>query len=111
MTEPLIYDLGAPGRQGVIMPDPDVPTTAFPADLLRTDLDLPEVDQSTVVRHFTRLSKMNYSIDQGLYPLGSGSMKSNQRPQEANRGLPRSRQHQCGRSPHVRVAGGRPREH
>ena len=88
MTEPLIYDLGAPGRQGVIMPDPDVPTTAFPADLLRTDLDLPEVDQLTVVRHFTRLSKLNYSIDQGMYPLGSCTMKYNPRLNEDTARLP-----------------------
>ena len=88
MTEPLIYDLGAPGRQGVIMPDPDVPTTAFPADLLRTNLDLPEVDQLTVVRHFTRLSKLNYSIDQGMYPLGSCTMKYNPRLNEDTARLP-----------------------
>src|SRR3972149_9197119 len=88
MTEPLICDLGAPGRQGVIMPDPDVPTTAFPADLLRADLDLPEVDQLTVVRHFTRLSKLNYSIDQGMYPLGSCTMKYNPRVNEDAARLP-----------------------
>ncbi len=88
MTEPLIYDLGAPGRQGVMMPDPDVPTTAFPADLLRADLDLPEVDQLTVVRHFTRLSKLNYSIDQGMYPLGSCTMKYNPRLNEDTARLP-----------------------
>jgi glycine dehydrogenase subunit 2 len=88
MTEPLIYDLGAPGREGVHMPDPDVPTTAFPADLLRAELDLPEVDQLSVVRHFTRLSKLNYSIDQGLYPLGSCTMKYNPRLNEDAARLP-----------------------
>src|SRR3989304_5988691 len=88
MTEPLIYDLGAPGRCGVSLPDPDVPTTAFPDDLVRTDLDLPEVDQLTVVRHFTRLSKMNYSIDQNMYPLGSCTMKYNPRINEDVARLP-----------------------
>jgi len=88
MTEPLIYDLGAPGREGVHMPDPDVPTTAFPANLLRTELDLPEVDQLTVVRHFTRLSKLNYAIDQGMYPLGSCTMKYNPRLNEDTARLP-----------------------
>jgi len=88
MSEPLIYDLGRPGRAGVHMPDPDVPVTAFPADLLRSDLDLPEVDQLTVVRHFTRLSKLNYSIDQGLYPLGSCTMKYNPRLNEDAARLP-----------------------
>ena len=88
MTEPLIYDLGAPGRVGVSLPDPDVPTTDLPADLLRADLDLPEVDQLTVVRHFTRLSKLNYSIDQNMYPLGSCTMKYNPRLNEDTARLP-----------------------
>ena len=88
MTEPLIYDLGAPGRCGVSLPDPDVPTTAFPDDLVRSDLDLPEVDQLTVVRHFTRLSKLNYSIDQNMYPLGSCTMKYNPRLNEDTARLP-----------------------
>ena len=69
MTEPLIYDLGRPGREGVHMPEPDVPLTEIPAELARETLDLPEVDQLTAVRHFTRLSKLNYSIDEGMYPL------------------------------------------
>jgi len=88
MTEPLIYDLGAPGRCGTTLPDPDVPATPFPAGLLRSELDLPEVDQLTVVRHFTRLSKMNYSIDQNMYPLGSCTMKYNPRINEDVARLP-----------------------
>ena len=88
MTEPLIYDLGRPGRVGVQMPDPDVPLTEIPAELTRSELDLPEVDQLTVVRHFTRLSKLNYSIDQGLYPLGSCTMKYNPRLNEDTARLP-----------------------
>ena len=82
MTEPLIYDLGRAGRQGVSLPASDVPATDLPAELLRADLDLPEVDQTTVVRHFTRLSRLNYGIDLGLYPLGSCTMKYNPRINE-----------------------------
>src|SRR5688500_15432740 len=88
MTEPLIYDLGRPGRTGVHMPAPDVPTTPIPPHLVRANLDLPEVDQLTVVRHFTRLSKLNYSIDQGMYPLGSCTMKYNPRLNEDTARLP-----------------------
>jgi glycine dehydrogenase subunit 2 len=88
MTEPLIYDLGRPGREGVHMPDPDVPLTPIPPELVRTELDLPEVDQLTAVRHFTRLSKLNYSIDQGMYPLGSCTMKYNPRLNEDTARLP-----------------------
>src|SRR5690606_31301353 len=69
--EPLIYDLGAPGRTGVTLPQVDVPEAPLPEDLLRSDLDLPEVSEMDVVRHFVRLSQLNHSIDTGFYPLGS----------------------------------------
>jgi glycine dehydrogenase subunit 2 len=45
--------------------------------LLRQDLPMPEISEVDVVRHFTRLSKLNYCIDQGMYPLGSCTMKYN----------------------------------
>lgn len=82
MLEPLIYDLSRPGRTGIQLPSPDVPETPVPADLVRADLDLPEVDQLTVVRHFTRLSQLNFSIDTRMYPLGSCTMKYNPRLNE-----------------------------
>lgn len=75
--EPLIYDMSVPGRMGVNLPDCDVPETDFPADLVRDDLELPEVSELQVVRHFMNLSHLNYSIDQGFYPLGSCTMKYN----------------------------------
>jgi glycine dehydrogenase subunit 2 len=86
--EPLIYDLSRPGRAGISLPDPDVPESPFPADLIRNDLDLPEVDQLTVVRHFTRLSQLNFSIDTRMYPLGSCTMKYNPRINEDAARLP-----------------------
>jgi len=76
MTEPLLCDLSVPGRVGVRFPEPDVPLTELPK-LLREDLPLSELSEVDVVRHFTRLSKMNYCIDQGMYPLGSCTMKYN----------------------------------
>ena len=82
MTEPLIYDLGSPGRSGISLPEPDVPPTEFPSELLREILDLPEVSQLDTMRHFQRLSQMNYSIDGGFYPLGSCTMKYNPRINE-----------------------------
>ena len=87
-TEPLIYDLGRPGRMAVQMPEADVPLADIPAALVRDELDLPEVDQLTVVRHFTRLSKRNYSIDENMYPLGSCTMKYNPRLNEDTARLP-----------------------
>jgi glycine dehydrogenase subunit 2 len=75
--EPLIYDIGVPGRRGVNLPDCDVPGTPLPADLLRADLRLPEVSELQVVRHFVNLSHLNHAIDTGFYPLGSCTMKYN----------------------------------
>jgi len=88
MLEPLIYDLSRPGRQGVTLPACDVPPTPLPDGLARTTLDLPEVDQLTVVRHFTRLSQLNMGIDTHMYPLGSCTMKYNPRVNETAARLP-----------------------
>ncbi len=88
MNEPLIYDLGSPGRTGVTMPAPDVPLAELPAEFVRDELDLPEVSEIDVVRHFTRLSQMNYGIDKGMYPLGSCTMKYNPKLNEDMARLP-----------------------
>jgi glycine dehydrogenase subunit 2 len=73
----LSFDLSRPGRVGCILPELDVPETTFPEGLLRDDLRLPEMSQIDVVRYFTALSTLNYSIDTGFYPLGSCTMKYN----------------------------------
>ena len=86
--EPLIYDLGSPGREAINLPDPDVPLTDLPADLLRDDLDLPEVSELDVVRHFVHLSQLNHGIDTGFYPLGSCTMKYNPKLNEDMARLP-----------------------
>ncbi len=82
MEEPLIYDLSSPGRQGAPLPKSDVPHYELPAALLRKELPLPEVSQIDVTRHFTRLSRLNMSIDSNMYPLGSCTMKYNPRVNE-----------------------------
>ncbi len=81
--EPLVYELSRTGRVGCSLPKIDVPSFKLPADLARTELDLPELDELTVVRHFTRLSQKNYSIDTEFYPLGSCTMKYNPKINEA----------------------------
>ena len=89
MTEPLIYDLSSPGRCGVTVPRSDVPAQpVLPAEMLRPDLDLPEVSEIDAIRHFTRLSQLNYGIDTGFYPLGSCTMKYNPRVNEEAARLP-----------------------
>jgi len=85
MTEnlvPLIYEISSEGRIGCTLPELDVPETDIPNDLLRDDLPLPEVSEVDVVRHFVRLSHLNYSVDHGIYPLGSCTMKYNPKVNE-----------------------------
>ncbi|MBI3942138.1 MAG: aminomethyl-transferring glycine dehydrogenase subunit GcvPB [Chloroflexi bacterium] len=76
-SEPHLYELSSPGRTGINLPALDVPETPLPQEYLRLDLPLPEVSEIDVVRHFTRLSTLNYAIDTGIYPLGSCTMKYN----------------------------------
>jgi glycine dehydrogenase subunit 2 len=80
-AEPVIYELGAPGRTGYMLPPLDVPEQSLdellPGVELRPDLLLPEVNELEVVRHFVRLSQKNHAIDVGFYPLGSCTMKYN----------------------------------
>ena len=77
--EPLIFELSKPGRGAVTQFPPPVAGSAHvPANLRRTKPPaLPEVSELQVVRHFTRLSQMNFSIDTHFYPLGSCTMKYN----------------------------------
>lgn len=88
MTEPTIYELSSSGRVGVRFPKPDVPETALPKGLVRENLPLPELSELDVIRHFTRLSRLNYSIDYGYYPLGSCTMKYNPKINEETARLP-----------------------
>jgi glycine dehydrogenase subunit 2 len=85
-NENLIFERSQTGRIGYRLPRLDVPETEniIPAELKRNDdLDgLPEVSEVDVVRHFTRMSTWNYSIDLGMYPLGSCTMKYNSRLNE-----------------------------
>jgi glycine dehydrogenase subunit 2 len=87
-NEELIFDRSQTGRIGYRLPKLDVEETnldeILPPELRRTD-DLegvPEVSEVDVIRHFTRISTWNYSIDLGMYPLGSCTMKYNSRLNE-----------------------------
>ena len=77
MTEPQLCDLSVSGRQGIDFPEPDVPLSPLPEGFIREELPLPELSELDVIRHYTRLSQLNYSIDTGFYPLGSCTMKYN----------------------------------
>jgi glycine dehydrogenase subunit 2 len=66
------------------MPELDVPAVELPpAHRRRSELPLPEVSETGIVRHFTYLSQVNYGVDTGFYPLGSCSMKYNPKVAEA----------------------------
>src|SRR5947208_5285443 len=60
----------------------------LPASFLRGELALPEIGEPEVVRHFTRLSQLNFSIDTNFYPLGSCTMKYNPKVNDAMAALP-----------------------
>jgi glycine dehydrogenase subunit 2 len=77
IIEPTLFELSSPGRTGITFPASDVPLADLPSDLLRDELPMPELAEVDVIRHYTRLSKLNYSIDDGFYPLGSCTMKYN----------------------------------
>ncbi len=86
--EPLLLDQSAPGRGGYEVKTQAVedvePAEVLPRWALRDGpAELPEVSEPEVARHFTRLSQWNFSIDHGMYPLGSCTMKYNPRFNEA----------------------------
>lgn len=88
MPEPTIFELSVAGRNGVRFPEADVPKYDLPDQFVRSDLPLPELSELDVIRHFTHLSHMNYSIDGGFYPLGSCTMKYNPKINEEAARLP-----------------------
>lgn len=75
----LIFELSRPGRVGYALPDDEgIPRHELPASARRAaDALLPECDELTVVRHYTNNSGNNFAVDNGLYPLGSCTMKYN----------------------------------
>ncbi len=86
----LIYEKSSPGRPGVRMSSIKIsPTEEIPAKYLRSKpAQLPEVSEAEVVRHFTALSRLNFSVDTHFYPLGSCTMKYNPKACEAAANLP-----------------------
>ncbi len=90
MTEKLIFEHSRPGRRAYAQsPLQPAAVSGIPADLLRAEPPpLPELSELDVVRHYTRLSQRNFSIDTHFYPLGSCTMKYNPRACNALAMLP-----------------------
>ncbi len=88
LEEPLLFEKGAVDRCGVDLPD--VPAVASRLGGLERNrpIGLPGLAEPDVVRHFTRLSRQNYAIDMGIFPLGSCTMKHNPRLNEKMARLP-----------------------
>ncbi|PZN31258.1 MAG: aminomethyl-transferring glycine dehydrogenase subunit GcvPB [Proteobacteria bacterium] len=80
MSEPLIFEHSRPGRTAVVQHPSRAPSADVPQQFRRTRPPaLPEVSELQAVRHYTRLSQLNFSIDTHFYPLGSCTMKYNPR--------------------------------
>ncbi len=88
--EPLVFEVSGEGKVGYSLPPLDVPETlAIPRSLCRDEIaGETEITEVEVARHFTRLSRLNFSIDEALYPLGSCTMKHNPRVNEEVARLP-----------------------
>lgn len=88
----LLFEKSRPGRRAFQIPPCDVPETPLAElispDLLREDTELPELSEIDVVRHYTHLSRRNFGVDLGFYPLGSCTMKYNPKIHEDVAALP-----------------------
>jgi len=87
LEEPLLWERGRRGRSGFSLPRRDVPRCEVPKELAGATPDLPELSEVDMVRHYIRLSQWNFSVDAGMYPLGSCTMKYN----------PKTNERQCSR--------------
>ncbi len=88
-----IYEKSKPGRRAATLPEAEVPERPLdelvPLNLLREEPPhLPEVAEPEIVRHYNRLSRRNFDLDTGFYPLGSCTMKHNPRLNERVAALP-----------------------
>jgi glycine dehydrogenase subunit 2 len=88
-----IYEKSKTGRRAAVLPEAGVPETPIedliPSNLLRTEAPhLPEIAEPEIVRHYNRLSRRNFDLDSGFYPLGSCTMKHNPRLNERVAALP-----------------------
>ena len=96
--EPLLFEMGSPGRAAFSLPKYDVPEVELeamlPAGEIRNPIEnFPELSELDIVRHFTRLSQWNFSIDTNFYPLGSCTMKYNPKVNNEVASLPGFAQH------------------
>ena len=76
-NEPLLWEKGRTGRTAFSLPRGDVPQHPVDERLKGKGPDFPDLSEVDIVRHYIRLSQWNFSVDSGMYPLGSCTMKYN----------------------------------
>ena len=86
--EPLLFEIGDTDHSGVDLPDVEIEEAYLGGFARQTPLDLAGLTEPEAMRHYVRLSRLNYSIDSGMYPLGSCTMKHNPRLNEKTARLP-----------------------
>src|SRR5690606_13809021 len=77
LNEPLIFEIGRTDRTGVDVPEAPKVASCIKGLERKAPIGLPGLSEPEAVRHYTRLSRKNYAIDMGLFPLGSCTMKHN----------------------------------
>ena len=88
-TRQLLMDRSVPGRVGTTMAPLDVPEQDLPSgELLREELEMPQLAEGEIVRYFSAISQFNFSIDHNFYPLGSCTMKYNPKLNDEIAALP-----------------------
>ncbi len=86
-NEPLLWEKGVAGRTGFSMPAQDVEQAPIAEGLAGDGPDFPDLSEVDLVRHYVRLSQWNFSVDNGMYPLGSCTMKYNPKTNERQAAL------------------------
>jgi len=86
----IIFECSKPGRKAYSLPNSDVPSYELPQQhfIRLSAADLPDLSEPDVIRHYTNLSQKNYSVDLGMYPLGSCTMKYNPKINEEASRMP-----------------------
>jgi glycine dehydrogenase subunit 2 len=86
--EPLLFEIGDTEHSGVDLPEVELATDRLGGFGRKSKLDLAGLTEPEAMRHYVRLSRLNHSIDSGMYPLGSCTMKHNPRLNEKMARLP-----------------------
>jgi glycine dehydrogenase subunit 2 len=87
-NEPLLFEIGDREHSGVDLPDVKIDGSFLGGFERKSEIDLAGLTEPETLRHYVRLSRLNYSIDSGMYPLGSCTMKHNPRLNEKMARLP-----------------------